>query len=594
MIASPPRWPASWSSRIRLGLGLCAWLLVGCTDADTLWTDWDGGHGDAFLTRGDTLPGLLSLSLSPKNPTLTQGLGETRTQAFKVMGTFVTGQKDVTAQVTFYLDDEDLGVFDGGTFSSTKNRGGKTRLVASIGHRSDSTTLTVKVKARVLGTGTPAASESLFAGACTGTGPLIVYPEPGVFLPPNLDDFTVMWTDPTSDLWELTVASETLDLKLYAIQKSHKLDGTTYPLVANSNLEQPVTLSLRGLKQAKSGSCAAAPSQSIIFGNSPVKGGLYYWSASPDSAIIRYDFSQSGSLPQKAIEYYGKRTAGDCVGCHTISGDGSRLAFTFTGGDGEAGILDIKNKSLTTPKSAYNANFQVFTPDNTYIISSYAGALTLRDGAKGTLVATLDTGGKATHPELSPDGKTLVWVRPQTFVVDWDFRGGSIVTAPLQGQKLGSARVLVQGQAPQNNYYPAFSPDGKWIIFNRSASDSYGDDEAQLFIVSASGGTPIELKKANQGTNRRNSWARWSPFSQFYKGKQLFWFSFSSTRDYGTTIVGSTLPLTQRLPQIWMAAIDSALLAEGKDPSFPAFYLTFQEISNNHIAQWTRTVVGIK
>ena len=49
-------------------------------------------------------------------------------------------------------------------------------------------------------------------------------------------------------------------------------------------------------------------------------------------------------------------------------------------------------------------------------------------------------------------------------------------------------------------------------------------------------------------------------------------------------------------PQIWMAAID-VTVAHGaqviQDPSYPAFWLPFQDITtHNHTPQWTQTVAG--
>ena len=44
-------------------------------------------------------------------------------------------------------------------------------------------------------------------------------------------------------------------------------------------------------------------------------------------------------------------------------------------------------------------------------------------------------------------------------------------------------------------------------------------------------------------------------------------------------------------PQIWMAGVVLEELAAGADPSFPAFWLPFQDYdAHNHIAQWVETV----
>ena len=46
-------------------------------------------------------------------------------------------------------------------------------------------------------------------------------------------------------------------------------------------------------------------------------------------------------------------------------------------------------------------------------------------------------------------------------------------------------------------------------------------------------------------------------------------------------------------PQLWMAAIDLTKAASGVDPSFPAFWLPFQDAkAHNHIAQWVVQLVG--
>jgi len=71
-------------------------------------------------------------------------------------------------------------------------------------------------------------------------------------------------------------------------------------------------------------------------------------------------------------------------------------------------------------------------------------------------------------------------------------------------------------------------------------------------------------------------------------GKALLWLTVSSMRDYGHQLQGVFLP------QIWMAGFDPLRAEDGLDPSWPAFYLPFQDITtNNHIPQWTGTVVPI-
>jgi hypothetical protein len=63
------------------------------------------------------------------------------------------------------------------------------------------------------------------------------------------------------------------------------------------------------------------------------------------------------------------------------------------------------------------------------------------------------------------------------------------------------------------------------------------------------------------------------------------WLTFSSQRAYGLRLAD-----WQRT-QLWMVAFDPTRIGNGQDPSFPAFWLPFQDInSGNHIGQWSTQV----
>ena len=109
-----------------------------------------------------------------------------------------------------------------------------------------------------------------------------------------------------------------------------------------------------------------------------------------------------------------------------------------------------------------------------------------------------------------------------------------------------------------------------------------------------------------------NSWPRWSPFVQTYKGSRLLWVAFSSTRDYGLRVRnhlpgmyqcyppdsyevpmgehGTWFDALCQQPQLWMAAINLSA-SSGTDPSRVAFWLPFQDITtHNHTPQWTQAL----
>lgn len=573
-------------------LALLLGAAPGCNGSlDHVYPDDDGGSGG--------LTGLVALAITPAQTTLEQEGTATTTQVFTVSGTFSSGAKrDVTAQVQLSLADPRLGSFSDGTLTTTPGVGGTTQVLATGAGVTATAALTVRVKLREVVSGAPTDAATTFSGGCTsalGSTPAIVYPESGTLVPPNLSEMTVMWSAAgNADLWELSVSSAGTDIRTYTTSREATLTGTAWSVLASSNVEGAVQLKVRGMVKGTPAACATSAAVTLKVAKESVRGGLYYWAAVSQGGVIRYDF---GKPNQKAEAFFTSTHAGECVACHVLSHNSKRMAVTFTGGDGKAGVLDVATRKLAIDRT-YAANFQVFTADDSKLIGSSKGSLDLRDALTGTLLGALSTGGKATMPELSPDGKTLVFVRPASHSSDWVFTGGSIVSAPFDGKALGTAKVLVQGSGSpnQNNYYPAFSPDGAAIIFNRSTGDSYSDDDAALYVVSAKGGTVVPLARANQAAGLRNSWARWSPFVQTYKQGKLFWFTFSSTRDYGHKLVNSTQASKSKNPQLWMAAFEAGgELKAGTDPSFPAFYLPFQDIkTNNHIAQWTKEVVPVE
>ena len=135
----------------------------------------------------------------------------------------------------------------------------------------------------------------------------------------------------------------------------------------------------------------------------------------------------------------------------------------------------------------------------------------------------------------------------------------------------------------------------------------------------AGGGTPIDLANINGTGPLENSWPRFAPTVQKYKGDTIAWVTFASTRDYGDVVRNTDMVdgMPQHLcyppespentsmnknviedpsclqPQLWMAAINLSKASSGADPSLPAFWLPFQDSkSHNHIAQWVVQLVG--
>jgi hypothetical protein len=105
-----------------------------------------------------------------------------------------------------------------------------------------------------------------------------------------------------------------------------------------------------------------------------------------------------------------------------------------------------------------------------------------------------------------------------------------------------------------------------------------------IALSPADGGDPIALTRLNERVRNEdgvtgigNSMPTWAPSTK----PDIFWLAFSSVRAYGDVI-----PAGGR-DQLWAVAIDPTQIGTGKDPSFAAFWLPFQDSeAGNHRAFW--------
>ncbi|MBE7504107.1 MAG: tetratricopeptide repeat protein [Verrucomicrobiales bacterium] len=74
-----------------------------------------------------------------------------------------------------------------------------------------------------------------------------------------------------------------------------------------------------------------------------------------------------------------------------------------------------------------------------------------------------------------------------------------------------------------SNYFPKYSPDGRWIVFCKSRNYMLLQPDSELYIIPAQGGT---ARRLDANLSRMNSWHSWSP-----NGRWLV-FSSKALSDY--------------------------------------------------------------
>jgi Tfp pilus assembly protein PilF len=174
--------------------------------------------------------------------------------------------------------------------------------------------------------------------------------------------------------------------------------------------------------------------------------------------------------------------------------------------DRETGAIDLLPGA---GDEAYVQSNAAWTPDGRFVTFARAPAAVLTTTTRNH-VASLSpaevaevVGGEEYMNESKP-GYTK-------FLFD-------LYTVPFNGGQ-GGEPVPVEGASGngKSNYFPKYSPNGKWLVFDQAESFMLLMPDSRLYIMPADGGEP---RLMNCNTESMNSWHSWSP--------NLRWLVFTS------------------------------------------------------------------
>ncbi|MCK6554579.1 tetratricopeptide repeat protein [Candidatus Binatia bacterium] len=302
---------------------------------------------------------------------------------------------------------------------------------------------------------------------------------------------------------------------------------------------------------------------------------LPFLSAVRDPSRIRWRF---GSIDSEAAPPIVLQDLPVCGNCHSFSANGRVLGLDVDYGNdkGAYAILPVaKEMRLDDSKIITWADYKrddgeltfgllsQVSPNGRYVVS------TLKDRSvfvatpeitfsqlffpiKGVLV-TYDRETKSfqplrgaddpefvqSNPTWSPDGKRLIFAKAKVYQAERISQIQSILLSEKEVPEFVSEKRPFrydlhtipfndgQGGTPEplpgasgngmSNYFPKYSPDGKWVVFCKARSYMLLQPDSELYIMPAQGGEPRRLR-AN--TPRMNSWHSWSSNSR--------WLVFSS------------------------------------------------------------------
>ncbi len=653
---------ASAGLRVTFALSLSAALAAACSSSgpkgSTGTTGAGGGGGDA----GADAPAV-TLRIDPTTESVTSPLGGPAPAAVTFHAYATVGsaaEQDVSATATWSVGPS-VGAVSGGVVTFTGN-GGTTVVSAAFEGATAQAPLTVEVTGDVFGTGTDMTTKAAFAGATAdptpAAAPSVEYPEDGVVLPQNLPPIDAQWSQGAVDNATYRVHLQSpsiLDVYFYTTARDLGFPSPAWATIAATTPDTTTLLTVDALGSASTPASlrTSTPRQLTIASDTIDNSAIYVWQSSTGTfRVIDVIAGTEVPLPNNSPALAAGQP---CSGCHRISRDGKRFAYTYMGAGANfqfgSMVYDPKQALFATkitPAPAFMATYATFNPNEATQVPAMLATVpdNVAQNTAGTVrleVLDPDTGmpvmsniaaaigmidpavGHATSmPDWSPDGSFVVFAAYDSstnFVRDLgdDIVAASLVEMPVAYDKttgftFGAPKTLVEvaagaAGAPdtgQNNFLPAISPDGSAVAFTRAAGwwsiktqQSLLNLSGQIAIARRNDGQVFELVKGSNGahTNLSSTWPQWAPSL----GSRYAWLAYAAERPYGH-LMSSTNPVDcgalvqgQNLcKHLWVTAVDLKALASGTaDPSAAPFWIPAQTLTAQYVSpQWTQAVIA--
>lgn len=268
---------------------------------------------------------------------------------------------------------------------------------------------------------------------------------------------------------------------------------------------------------------------------------LYFWKLTVAGDVGIYQTKFDGDTAS-SVNTLNQNS--NCVACHEVS-SANLVAGVRDQQNGEVAVIHHNGSSIPMPD--IRASYLAWSPDGKRLALSYEDQdiyiLEVETGTIKPLPGASDPSVIETMPAWAPDGKTIAFVRaPQTapppdtaeinvpcdiYTVPFVDASEPIPQNPGEApaQRNIQALPLPGASGDGFNYYPAYSPDGKWLAFTRhlNGTDTYADDAADIYIIPATGTQKAVRLKIN--SEYADSWPTWSTDSK--------WLGFGSNRKDG-------------------------------------------------------------
>lgn len=411
----------------------------------------------------------------------------------------------------------------------------------------------------------------------------IINPYDETIFPRDIAAPTFIWEDKYlySNVWLLIVGFKNKNTAIHVLtdQTTWTPNKEIWDVIKVNSIEKRAYITILGVSSEKSGEITTRSSISISTSKDEVGAPIFYQqmplpfaTAKKHPELSRWRFGDVSSYEEPPIIMENLPICGNC---HSFSRDGKifGMDMDYKKDKGAYVLIPVtENISITaddfitwsdfkrSDKIKSMGLFSKISPDGRYVISTVKETsffamipdlsfsqfffpirgliayYSTNENKFSSLAGADDPNYVQTCPAWSPDGKYIVFSRarvdkrlievigekgyleiePDVRISDLNRRYQirfDLYRVPFNGGRGGVPEPLIGARNNgKSNYFPRYSPDGRWIVFNQSNTGLAIQPDSQLYIIPANGGIARRLK-CNTGI--MNSWHSWSPNSRW-------------------------------------------------------------------------------